>query len=149
MATPLVAGPLRLDYDSGDIRCVLETVEVRADARRQGVFSRFLDTLVAIPGIDLFVVEAVQNPVLGAALLRRGWDCDPEVMDFYHFPAKPERICRSINGHFAMRQIREQRLASFALRGKFLDEILRNSTMGPQHGQTCTKFSSFLHQPTS
>lgn len=62
---------------------VLESVKVRESMRRQGVFTRFLREMTQQPGYDLFVVEAVQNPVLAESLLRWGWDCDPGVMDFY------------------------------------------------------------------
>lgn len=65
---------------------VVESVIVAESMRRQGVFTRFLREVTSLPEFDLFVVEAVQNPVLAEALTRWGWDHDPVVMDFYHRP---------------------------------------------------------------
>lgn len=65
---------------------VLETVEIDESHRRRGVFSRFLVEFVAQPGYDLFVVEGVQSPHLADYLMRRGWDFDARVMDFYLRP---------------------------------------------------------------
>ena len=59
------------------------SVYVEHQHRRQGHCKRFLEALQADDRYDMVVVEAVQNPILAEALLRWGWDCDPQVMDFY------------------------------------------------------------------
>ncbi len=64
---------------------VVEYVVVDKRARRQGVFTRLINTLCTDPRYELVIVEGVQNPILAEALLRRGWRHDLEVMDFYHF----------------------------------------------------------------
>lgn len=58
-------------------------VEVEEAFRRGGECRAFLNQLVADGRYELVIVECVQNPILAEALLRWGWDCDPEVMDFY------------------------------------------------------------------
>ena len=71
---------------------VVEYVRVDERVRRQGVCKRFLARVVAEPGYDLYVVEAVQSPHLADALMRWDWDFDPEVMDFYWPPGlMPDR----------------------------------------------------------
>lgn len=72
--------------------CIVEWVEVHESMRRQGVFKGFLGQLVGSNPAELFIVEAVQNPILAEALMRWGWDFDPVVMDFYWFSSKPAAI---------------------------------------------------------
>lgn len=62
---------------------VLESIAVDEGHRQQGLCRAFLNALCADPRFDMVIVEAVQNPVLAMALLRWGWDCDPEVSDYY------------------------------------------------------------------
>jgi GNAT superfamily N-acetyltransferase len=62
---------------------VVESVMVEEPYRRQGHLRRFLEQLCADTRFELVVIEAVQNPLLAEALMRWGWDCDPQVMDFY------------------------------------------------------------------
>jgi GNAT superfamily N-acetyltransferase len=62
---------------------VVQSVVVEDGHRRQGHFRRFIEALCADQRFEMVVVEGVQNPVLGEALLRWNWDCDPGVMDFY------------------------------------------------------------------
>lgn len=50
--------------------------------RRQGHFKRFIESVCDQYRDRLVVVEAVQSPILAAALVR--WDYDPDVMDFYY-----------------------------------------------------------------
>lgn len=70
---------------------VVESVNVEEAHRRQGHLKRFLDEVCADPRFDMVIVEGVQNPILAEALLRWGWDCNVEVMDFYHYRNKEDR----------------------------------------------------------
>jgi GNAT superfamily N-acetyltransferase len=66
---------------------VIEHVAVDEDHRRQGLCRAFLGAAIGpvadFHGYDLVIVEGVQNPHLYAALERWGWECDPQVKDFY------------------------------------------------------------------
>lgn len=68
---------------------VIETVEVPAERRRQGVCRRLIEAACADERFDIVIVEGVGNPELAQALLRWGWDFDPGVMDFYWRRALP------------------------------------------------------------
>lgn len=62
---------------------VVESISVDEGHRRQGVCRAFINNLVADERFEMVVVEGVANPILADALTRWGWECDPEVMDFY------------------------------------------------------------------
>ncbi len=103
MSTTITAGPLTarlrecwIDADnlrqSADVpgwrertihAFVVEYVEVDKTHRRQGRCRRFLAALCADESFEMVVVEAVQNAQLADFLMRDGWECDAEVMDFY------------------------------------------------------------------
>jgi len=63
---------------------VVESIEVEEPHRRQGRCKEAISGLLRNTNYELIVVEAVQNPILAAALRRWGWDNDEETMDFYH-----------------------------------------------------------------
>lgn len=62
---------------------VIESVAVEDQHRRMGHLKRFVESLCLDERFEMVIVEAVQNPILADALLRWGWDCDPQIMDFY------------------------------------------------------------------
>lgn len=61
----------------------LESIMVIDRERKKGHAKAFIDSLVADPRFEMVVVEMVRNPYLSESLTRWGWECDPEVMDFF------------------------------------------------------------------
>lgn len=68
---------------------VLETIRVHEPHQRQGHCRRFIEEICGRPGFEIFIVEAVGNKDLAAALMRWGWDFDAGVMDFYRRTEQP------------------------------------------------------------
>lgn len=78
---------------------ILEAISVGRNApdeppnefSRRGLCRAFVARLRALPGYDLFVVEAVGNVTLRAALTRWGWVGDTRVQDYY-WPVSPAAV---------------------------------------------------------